>query len=196
MSTISTQVDPAARTRNVGRHRSVRATSTQWTGGKTLRFTRWGAAATIALVLIAPLAARLPVNGFYMTVKGVSMTPTYRVGDVLLVIDTKAAAVQVGDIVIARFPGSTGHSSLYVHRVVQQGNETWRLKGDFNREIDPVPVHADQIVGKPVFALRGGLGEAFTFTQSIYGRLFLGGVMMLLLRPPRRRRSHRSTSVP
>lgn len=141
-------------------------------------------AGLLALVLVAPLVVRLASGGFYMTVTGTSMKPTYEVGDVLLVRPTVPASVHIGDIVVARFAGSTGHKSLYVHRVVARGDDSWTLRGDNNKQADPVPIRDDQIVGSPAFAMTHGFGEIFTFTQNIFGRIFIGTMFVLLISAP------------
>jgi signal peptidase I len=138
-------------------------------------------AAVLAVILVAPLAVRLATGGFYMTVHGTSMMPTYHLGDVLLVDPVGPDDVHVGDIVVARFAGTTDNSALYVHRVLEHKKNSWTLQGDNNKDADPVPITDTQIVGSPVFAMTSGLGQAFTFTQSIYGRIFVGALILLLL---------------
>lgn len=140
--------------------------------------------AILALALVAPLALRLFTGGFYMTVQGESMTPTYHLGDVLLVRPTPPSKVHIGDIVIARFAGTTGHDSLYVHRVISHESNSWVLRGDHNKQSDPVPITDKQIAGTPTLALTHGVGEAFTFTQNVFGRIFLAIVMILLVSWP------------
>lgn len=136
-------------------------------------------AVLLALVLIVPLAIRLFTGGFYMTVQGTSMTPTYQLGDVLLVRPTTPAAVRIGDVVIARFAGTTGTESLYVHRVTAHAPNAWTLRGDHNKLADPVPITDAQLAGKPAFAMTHGLGEVFTFTQNVFGRVFIGCLILL-----------------
>ena len=141
-------------------------------------------AALIAAALAAPVAAELATGGYYMTVQGESMAPTYRLGDVLLVTPVEPHDIRVGDIVVARFPGTTGHDSLYVHRVVGTQADSFQLRGDNNATDDPLVVAPEQIAGAPLVALTDGFGEAFTFSQNVFGRASLVGLALFLVSWP------------
>lgn len=148
-------------------------------------------AVLLLLVLAVPPAWAVVSGDFYMTVEGRSMTPTYQVGDVLVVQEpTGRELQQVGEIVIMTFDPAADESRFYVHRVVEplEDGTAW-LQGDGNPDRDPRPVSQDAVRGTPRVVVPGAAAEAFRFSQSGAGRLVLGGLALLLLLLPLRTRT-------
>jgi len=81
-----------------------------------------------------------------------SMTPTYEVGDIAIIISVPTKSIQVGDIVQYATPNEN-----IVHRVINiyyQGGVLWfETKGDANNVPDPTPVSEQQIMGKAVLTI-------------------------------------------
>ncbi|MFC4245364.1 S24 family peptidase [Gryllotalpicola reticulitermitis] len=143
-------------------------------------------AALLLIVLAAPLGWRLVSGDYFMQVTGVSMTPTYRLGEVVDVQPALPSDLKrVGQVVIVMLPGDKTGASRYMHRVQSVTERGTWLKGDNNLDTDPQPVSEGQLAGKPRFALHGLLGSMFLFTQSVTGRIVLaGGALALLLIAP------------
>lgn len=152
-------------------------------------------AVAILVVLALPLGWKLLTGDFYLTVEGRSMTPTYALGDVLVVQEPTGRELdQLGSIVIVAWdPADPGTGARYVHRVVEPlGDGTAWLQGDGNPDRDPRPVAQDQVLGTPRLHLAGDVATVFAFTQSLPGRVLLGGAALVLLLVPLRRRSARA----
>ncbi|WP_217616837.1 S24 family peptidase [Cellulomonas sp. GbtcB1] len=158
----------------------------------------------LALVLLAVLAAPMlwkAVSGdFYMTVQGRSMTPTYRIGDVLVVQDAVGDELsRPGTVVVVALAADAGRdASMYVHRVVEPLDDgTAWLQGDGNAGRDPRPIAQQAVIGTPRTALTGPAGQAFAASQSALGRVVLGGTALaLLIIPVRRTRASTESARP
>ncbi|RMI14339.1 signal peptidase I [Cellulomonas triticagri] len=139
--------------------------------------------AALVVVLAAPLLWTLATGDHVLVVTGRSMTPTYQVGDVLLVRSPAGDELsRVGQIVVATLPGSTTDDArTYVHRVVETTPEGAFLQGDANAVADPRPVTAEQVVGVPRLHLGPAASRAYLATQTLAGRLVLGATAALLL---------------
>ncbi|MFP5252971.1 MAG: signal peptidase I [Actinomycetes bacterium] len=99
-----------------------------------------------AVVLVAaPMAA----GARPLVVLSGSMSPTYEVGDVVVVRPVDPSTLQVGDVVTYR--SRPGHPDLTTHRVagvVLEGQRRgYVTRGDANGADDPRPVIAEQIRG-------------------------------------------------
>jgi signal peptidase len=108
----------------------------------------------------------------YVMVQGVSMLPTYRSGDLVLV--RPAASYGVGDIVAYRVPaGDVGAGLTVIHRIV--GGSAARgfiTKGDNNADVDDWHPKASDVEGAPWFVLtQGGLILAFLRAPMPLGAL-------------------------
>ena len=154
--------------------------------------------ASLALVALAVPFLWATVSGdYYMTVTGVSMKPTYQVGDVLVVQQpTGEELSRVGEPVIVSFtPGN--REEQYVHRVHELVPEGAVLKGDGNEVVDPVPVTQDQVLGTPRWVLQGGLATLFRVSESWAARGLVGAVFLVALFVPSRGRTRpRDTAEP
>lgn len=159
-----------------------------------LRVAARSVAVALLLALASPLVWKLVTGDFYMTVEGRSMLPTYQVGDVLVVQGPTGRELgETGTAVIVSFGTTRGQDApMYVHRVVEplEDGSAW-LQGDNNPGRDPRPVTPDAVLGTPRAALTGPVGTVFTFTQSLLGRILLGGAALVLLLAPIRRADRR-----
>lgn len=88
-------------------------------------------------------------------VSGESMLPVLKDGDI--VVFTKAADYEVGDIAVFDIPEGVGAGQSVIHRIVGGSAEQgWSLQGD-NRDMqDPWLVPDSRITGTPRFVIPGG----------------------------------------
>lgn len=159
-----------------------------------LRLLTRGVAGVLLVLLAAPFAWLLVTDDFFMTVEGDSMTPTYRRGDVLVVQQPSGRELaQTGQVVVVTFdPSADG--SMYVHRVVEPlaDGGAW-LQGDGNDDRDPRPVAQEAVRGTPRLVVAGPAARVFAVTQSLVGRVVLGGAALVLLLVPVGRATPRRT---
>lgn len=144
--------------------------------------------ASLALVALAVPFLWATVSGdYYMTVTGVSMQPTYDVGDVLVVQAPTGNELRTpGHPVVVSF--SAGDTSdQYVHRVETVTDDGAILKGDGNEVSDPLPVTSAQVLGTPRLALTGIWGTLFRVSELWAVRLIVGAVFLIALFLPSRR---------
>ncbi len=151
---------------------------------------------SIALVALAVPFLWSTVSGdYYMTVTGVSMQPTYEVGDVLVAQKPTGDELETpGQPVVVSFAaGDT--SDQYVHRVETVIDGGAILKGDGNDISDPLPVTAEQVLGTPRFALQGAWATLFRVSELWAVRLIVGAVFLIALFVPSRRRDREALSA-
>ncbi|WP_458205654.1 signal peptidase I [Haladaptatus sp. NG-SE-30] len=117
----------------------------------------------------------------YVVISG-SMSPTIKAGDVVVVRDTPANAIEEGDVIT--FETTDSRPSRITHRVVEvvrtDGELQFRTKGDANEEPDPKLVPANRLIGQVWFHIPY-LGYLLTFAQSKMGILTLVVVPLVLL---------------
>jgi signal peptidase I len=75
-------------------------------------------------------------------VKGTSMEPELRQGDIALYLVRPYAAIREGQIILFRQGDQT-----IAHRAMHMTNDGWITKGDNQRYYDPNPVTKDNYVG-------------------------------------------------
>ncbi len=154
---------------------------------------------TIASFALAALAVPFlwsTVSGdYYMTVTGVSMRPTYELGDVLVVQQAQGDELQtVGAPVIVSFiPGE--RTDQYVHRVHEITPEGAILKGDGNEIVDPAPVTQEQVLGTPRIVLQGNVATLFRLSELWAVRLIVGAFFLIALFIPSRPRGRRTAEA-
>ena len=143
----------------------------------------WGIASTVLVVLVVICAvllmgARLLGFQCYSVISG-SMEPTYSVGDLLYVKKVDPLAIQVGDPITFVM-----NEDLVVatHRVVRvdAANQRFYTKGDANEIMDQDPVHYNNVVGVPKFALPK-LGYVSDFVQNPPGTYIAIGICVFLM---------------
>ena len=108
-------------------------------------------AATIALlvgwvVFLRPTSLGGDAN--YIVIRGNSMEPSYRTGD--LVIVRAAPSYGIGDAVAYRVPaGEVGEGLIVIHRIIGGDPESgFTLQGDNNHGLDPWLPRAADVVGR------------------------------------------------
>jgi len=157
----------------------------------------WSSRAVAILLLAllaAPFAWQATTGDRFLTVTGVSMTPTIQLGDVLVVRAPQGDELRTpGQIVVAAF-GGQADGALYVHRVWQTIDDGAILKGDGNDVPDPRPITQDEVVGTPRAHFAGVSAALLKTSQDLLARvvlvataLVLGFGVPALLRPLHRR---------
>ena len=143
----------------------------------------WNFVTTLLVALVVVLAILLVgvrVVGLnpYVVLSG-SMEPTYSVGDLLYVKSVDPDSVKIGDPITFVL-----NEDLVVatHRVVAIDAESrhFTTKGDANKTEDANPVHFNNLVGVPVFAIPL-LGYVSAYIQSppgMYVAIALGVVLL------------------
>jgi len=107
----------------------------------------------IALIGMLSVWSTTGLLGFTPTaIASTSMTPTYEVGDIAIIIDVPPQTIRTGDII----QYATTDAPI-IHRVIdieQSGGILWfTTKGDANPGEDPEPVNQRQIMGKAVLTI-------------------------------------------
>jgi signal peptidase I len=123
----------------------------------------------------------------YVMVRGVSMLPTYKGGD--LVITHKASSYAKGDIVAFKVPkGDFGEGVVVIHRIVDGSAEDgFILQGDNNGWRDDWRAKPKDIVGKSwVHAPKIGLVLGFLHAPVPLASLAVALVAVFVLVPKRR----------
>ena len=143
----------------------------------------WDTVSTVLVVLVVIFAiflmgSRLVGLQVFNVVSG-SMEPTYSVGDLLYVKEVDPDSIKVGDPITFVL-----NEDLVVatHRVVaiDSENRQFTTKGDANETEDASPVHCNNLVGVPVFAIPL-LGYASAYIQSPPGMYIAIAFGVLLL---------------
>ena len=139
---------------------------------------------TVLVVLVVIFAvflmgSRLMGMQVFNVISG-SMEPTYSVGDLLYVKTVDPDSVKVGDPITFVL-----NEDLVVatHRVVKvdRENRLFTTKGDANETEDAMPVHFNNLVGVPVFAIPL-LGYVSAYIQNppgMYVAIALGAALLL-----------------
>lgn len=143
----------------------------------------WDTVTTVLVVLVVVFAvflmgSRLVGLQVFNVISG-SMEPTYSVGDLLYVKSVDPDSVKVGDPITFVL-----NEDLVVatHRVVaiDGENRQFTTKGDANETEDAAPVHFNNLIGVPVFAIPL-LGYVSAYIQSppgMYVAIGFGAVLL------------------
>ena len=143
----------------------------------------WDAMTTVLVVLVVIFAiflmgSRLMGMQVFNVISG-SMEPTYSVGDLLYVKTVDPDSVKVGDPITFVL-----NEDLVVatHRVVRidAENRHFYTKGDANETEDAAPVHFNNLVGVPVFAVPL-LGYVSAYIQNPPGMYVAIGLGVVLI---------------
>ena len=147
---------------------------------------KFGAAAAVLgiwIVLLRPQA--LGGGAMYIVVRGNSMEPTYRSGDLVFV--ESASDYAVGDIVAYRVPsGEVGEGHVIVHRIVDgDASSGFVVRGDNNNAPDPWSPRIGDVAGR-AWIVVPGLGSLIAFVHQpvIAGGLAAGIMVSLILARP------------
>ncbi len=143
----------------------------------------WDTVTTVLVVLVVIFAvflmgSRLVGLQVYHVISP-SMEPSYSVGDLIYVKEVDPDSVKVGDPITFVL-----NEDLVVatHRVVaiDGENRQFTTKGDANKTEDAAPVHFNNLIGVPVFAIPL-LGYVSAYIQSpsgMYVAIALGVVLL------------------
>jgi len=143
----------------------------------------WNVVSTILVILMVLgavflMGSRLLGFQCYTVISG-SMEPQYKVGDLLYVKAVDVNNIQVGDPITFVL-----NEDLVVatHRVVEVDSENQRFytKGDANEIADAEPVHFNNVIGVPQFAIPK-LGYVSDFIQNPPGTYITIGVGAVLI---------------
>jgi signal peptidase len=146
----------------------------------------WGIFTTVLVVLVVLCAVFLMGSrmiGFRcFNVISPSMTPVYNVGDLIYVKEVDPYTIKEGDIITFIV-----NEDLVIgtHRVVRVDTEKkyFYTKGDANEIEDQDPVHFNNVIGVPQFAIPK-LGYVSDFVQNppgMYITVALGVVLILIV---------------
>lgn len=143
----------------------------------------WNIVSTALVVLIVLCAVFLMgsrIMGYQCyNVISPSMEPAYMVGDLIYVKDVDTATIKEGDVITFIV-----NEDLVVgtHRVVRVDAENQRFytKGDANEIEDQNPVHFNNVIGVPKFAIPK-LGYVSDFVQNSPGMYITIGVGIILI---------------
>lgn len=143
----------------------------------------WSIVSTILVTLVVIFAillvgARIVGLQVYNVLSG-SMEPTYSEGDLIYVKATDPDAVKVGDPITFVL-----NDDLVVatHRVVEidSENRCFYTQGDAMDHRDGAPVHFNNLIGVPVFAIPL-LGYVSNYVQTSPGMyIAIGGIILLV----------------
>jgi signal peptidase len=121
---------------------------------------------------------------FPMVVLSESMVPTVQAGDLVIYQKKSPEDVGVGDIIVFYDPADTSRLTLVTHRIMEVNNDngetTYRTKGDANNTDDQYPVTTDEMIG--IFKARiPKMGNAVLFLQTTKGMLVCIVIPLILL---------------
>lgn len=137
--------------------------------------------ALVALAAMALVGVRVVGLTPYAILSG-SMEPAYGVGDLIYVRRADPADIRVGDPITFVL-----NEDLVVatHRVIEIDplNQLFYTKGDANEVADGAPVHFNNLLGKPVFAIPalGYLSSYIAQPPGTYIAICVGAALLLLL---------------
>jgi signal peptidase len=129
----------------------------------------------VLIVLVVPFAVtavpQLALADHSYVVRSDSMSPAIQAGDVIIVEDVSADAIDVDDVITFRHG-----DQLATHRVVEvverDGSVQFRTKGDANEEPDSQLVAPEAVVGRVSITIPR-IGHVVTFAQTQLGLLVL-----------------------
>lgn len=154
-----------------------------------LRIAGWIVTALMVLgwaLLFRPQAIGGPAS--YISVSGISMTPTMHTGDLALV--ERRSNYHVGDIVTYRVPaGRLGAGTQIIHRIVGGDPQTgFIMKGDHNGWNDMWHPTQKDLVGKVWFWVPGGANRLATLRRPVPLAAFVGVIAFGLVAWPSKRK--------
>lgn len=113
---------------------------------------------------------------FFIVLTG-SMSPNINVGDLIIVKESSADGIEVGDVITY----SVGNDNVVTHRVKEVINNNqiqFITQGDANNVEDMHPVSHENLVGKVVYQLVG-MGSKIQFIQE--NILIVVGLLMAMM---------------
>jgi signal peptidase len=114
-------------------------------------------------IALRPQSLGGPVT--YLVIRGDSMEPTYRSGD--LVVVSVGNTFAAGDVVAYRVPsGEIGAGHLVIHRIVGgDGEAGFLLRGDNNPSVDPWMPRSSDVAGAAWISVPG-VGKLLEFVHQ------------------------------
>lgn len=113
-----------------------------------------------------------------------SMYPVIESGDLIICHTAEPEEIEVGDVIAFFDPAGNG-TSIVSHRVLevmeQDGQISWRTKGDNNNTEDRIPVPADKLVAVYQDTRIPGFGNVALFMQTTPGLIVCVVLPMLAL---------------
>ena len=143
----------------------------------------WNGVSTALVILFVLLAIFLMgsrIMGYKVfTVLSGSMEPEYSVGDLIYVKETDPYSIKVGDPITFVLKENL---VVATHRVIEidEANMYFYTKGDANEIPDASPVHFNNLIGKPQFAI-SKLGYLSDFIQNPPGMYITIGIAIVLV---------------
>ena len=137
--------------------------------------------AALAIVVLSMIPQHYGLDSFNMT--SGSMSPTIPRGSILYV--KRLTASEIAEIQPDEIIGySTKEDGLVFHRVIEkhEGESQFITKGDFNENVDPLPVSYDEVIGRVVrhYPVLGDVMAIYTSTAGKIN-LFVFAICGLLL---------------
>lgn len=159
--------------------------------GRAVSLALIGAVVVAWAVTLRPQALGGPA--VFVAVRGSSMLPTYRQGD--LVVVESAAAYRIGEVVAYRVPaGQVGAGKIVIHRIIGgDGVRGFTLRGDNNTAPDPWSPKQGDMVGVATVRLADA-GRLIALVRQPATLAALAAslvVTLVLLQPPGRGRGRR-----
>lgn len=140
------------------------------------KFLTWPFVALLAALMMVPVGLQIFAGvGFAQVLSG-SMQPKLNVGDVAVTVQTKAAELEVGNVISLV---DTASNQKYMHRIIyvyrDAGTVLIHTKGDNNPVMDTARaiVSENLMVPKLVTKLPG-TSSLFEYVNSATGRLYYG----------------------
>lgn len=138
--------------------------------------------AVVVLTLLYLWPARLGGSASLVIVRGDSMLPAYRNGD--LVIARAGGAYDAGDVVVYRVPDGVGEGDLIIHRLREVATDgSIVLRGDNRESDDAFGATTADIVGSARWRIPAGGLVLFVLSRWWILALVAGTVVTLLLWP-------------
>jgi signal peptidase len=144
----------------------------------------WNVVTTVLVGLMVILAALLwgfRLLGFeVLVVQSGSMEPNYHVGSLVYVKPVDASELEIGDVITFELGGGVRGTHRIIEVLDDNGNLSFRTKGDNNDDADFNPIFPEAIVGEVKFAIPH-LGFLITYIQQPPGTYVAISVVAVLL---------------
>ena len=144
----------------------------------------WNAVTTVLAGLMVILAALLwgfRLLGYeVLVVQSGSMEPNYHVGSLVYVKPVDASKLETGDVITFELGGGVRGTHRIIEVLDDNGNLSFRTKGDNNDDADFNPVFPEAVVGEVKFTIPY-LGFLITYIQQPPGTYVTISVVAVLL---------------
>ena len=118
-------------------------------------------------------------NKFFIVLTG-SMSPTIKVGDLIVVKDINPEQIQVNDVITFGSKASDNITTHRVKEVLNSGQEIqYVTQGDANNVEDPIPVESELLLGK-VNKVIPKVGTILLWIQNNTIKLLIGVIALII----------------